>query len=201
MGEEPCRLAVDIGGTFTDVVLWSEEGQTTAKVLTTAQEPEKGVLTAVSQVLNKTRQSLSDVSLMIHGTTLATNALIERKGATTAFLTNKGFRDILEMGYEKRFAHYDLNAVRAAPLVPRTLRFCVPERMTADGRIKEPLDERAVRKVARSMAQADVEAIAIGFLHAYAYVQHEQISAEILGEELPGVRVSLSSEVCPEMRE
>ena len=201
MGEESCCLAVDIGGTFTDVVLWSDEGQTTAKVLTTAQEPEKGVLTAVSQVLNKTRQSLSDVSLMIHGTTLATNALIERKGATTAFLTSKGFRDILEMGYEKRFAHYDLNAVRAAPLVPRTLRFCVPERMTADGRILDPLDERAVRKVARSMAQADVEAIAIGFLHAYAYVQHEQIAAEILREELPGVRVCLSSEVCPEMRE
>ena len=105
------------------------------------------------------------------------------------------------MGYEKRFAHYDLNAVRAAPLVARTLRFCVPERMTADGRIKEPLDERAVRKVARSMAQADVEAIAIGFLHAYAYVQHEQIAAEILREELPGVWVCLSSEVCPEMRE
>ena len=201
MGEDPCRLAVDIGGTFTDVVLWSDEGQTTAKVLTTAQEPEKGVLTAVSQVLNKTRQSLSDVSLMIHGTTLATNALIERKGATTAFLTSKGFRDILEMGYEKRFAHYDLNAVKAAPLVPRALRFCVPERMTADGRVQEPLDEKAVRMVARSMAQAGVEAIAIGFLHAYAYVQHEQTAAAILREELPSVRVCLSSEVCPEMRE
>ena len=123
MGEEVCRLAVDIGGTFTDVVLWSAEGQTTAKVLTTAQAPEQGVLTAVHQVLNKTGRLLSDVSLMIHGTTLATNALIERKGAITAFLTSDGFRDILEMGYEKRFAHYDLNAARAAPLVPRPIRY------------------------------------------------------------------------------
>ena len=98
MGEEACRLAVDIGGTFTDVVLWSAEGQTTAKVLTTSQAPEQGVLTAVHQVLNKTGRLLSDVSLMIHGTTLATNALIERKGAITAFLTSDGFRDILEMG-------------------------------------------------------------------------------------------------------
>ncbi|HIF80796.1 MAG TPA: hydantoinase/oxoprolinase family protein [Gammaproteobacteria bacterium] len=201
MGEEVCRLAVDIGGTFTDVVLWSAEGQTTAKVLTTAQAPEQGVLTAVHQVLNKTGRLLSDVSLMIHGTTLATNALIERKGAITAFLTSDGFRDILEMGYEKRFAHYDLNAARAAPLVPRPLRYTVPERMTADGRVHVPLDQGAVRKVARLMSKASVEAIAVGFIHAYAYIQHEQMAAEILQAELPGVRICLSSDVCPEMRE
>jgi len=201
MGDGACRLAVDIGGTFTDVVLWSAEGQTTAKVLTTAQAPEQGVLTAVHQVLNKTGRLLSDVSLMIHGTTLATNALIERKGAITAFLTSDGFRDILEMGYEKRFAHYDLNAARAAPLVPRPLRYTVPERMTADGRVQVPLDQGAVREVAKALKKASVEAIAVGFIHAYAYVRHEQMAAEILQAELPGVRISLSSDVCPEMRE
>ena len=201
MSEGACRLAVDIGGTFTDVVLWSAEGQTTAKVLTTAEAPEQGVLTAVHQVLNKTGRLLSDVSLMIHGTTLATNALIERKGAITAFLTSDGFRDILEMGYEKRFAHYDLNASRAAPLVPRSLRYTVPERMTADGRVQVPLDQGAVREVAKSLESAGVEAIAGGFIHAYAYVRHEQMAAEILQAELPGVRICLSSDVCPEMRE
>ena len=201
MGEGACRLAVDIGGTFTDVVLWSAEGQTTAKVLTTAKAPEQGVLTAVHQVLNKTGRLLSDVSLMIHGTTLATNALIERKGAITAFLTSDGFRDILEMGYEKRFAHYDLNATRAAPLVPRPLRYTVPERMTADGRVQVPLDQGAVREVAKALKKASVEAIAVGFIHAYAYVRHEQMAAEILQAELPGVRICLSSDVCPEMRE
>ena len=201
MDNGSCRLAVDIGGTFTDVVLWSAQGQTTAKVLTTVQAPEQGVLTAVHQVLNETKRLLSDVSLMIHGTTLATNALIERKGAITAFLTSEGFRDILEMGYEKRFAHYDLNAARAAPLVPRPLRYTVPERMTADGRVHVPLDQGAVREVARTLKKTGVEAIAVGFIHAYAYAQHEQMAAEILQAELPGVNVCLSSDVCPEMRE
>ena len=149
MDKGSCRLAVDIGGTFTDVVLWSAQGQTTAKVLTTVQAPEQGVLTAVHQVLNETKRLLSDVSLMIHGTTLATNALIERKGAITAFLTSEGFRDILEMGYEKRFAHYDLNAARAAPLVPRPLRYTVPERMTADGREHVPSAQGAVSELGR----------------------------------------------------
>ncbi len=201
MAKPSCRIAVDIGGTFTDVVLWCASSQTTTKILTTAKAPERGVIEGVRQVLDQAGQSAAQVQLLIHGTTLATNALIERKGAKTALLTSQGFRDILEMGYEKRFAHYDLNATRAAPLVPRTLRFTVPERVTAGGRTVTPLDEGAVRSAAGEMARAGVEAVAVGFLHAFAHAAHEQAARAVISEILPDATVCLSSEVCPEMRE
>ena len=196
------RLAVDIGGTFTDVVLQGpDQSLTTTKVLTTAQAPEQGVLEGVLQLLHKASIKAADIGLLIHGTTLATNALIERKGAKTAFLTTAGFRDILEMGFEKRYAHYDLKADRPQPLVPRTLRFTVPERMRASGETLVALDESTVRAVAAILRQQQIEALAIGFLHAYAHPQHEQRAAQILAEELPQITLCLSSEVCPEMRE
>jgi len=195
------RLAVDIGGTFTDVVLETPAGLTTTKVLTTPQAPEQGVMRGVTRVLAEAKTEPGAVRILIHGTTLATNALIERKGAKTAFLTTEGFRDILEMGFEKRFAHYDLTATRPDPLVPRPLRFTVPERKSAAGETIVPLDEGAVRQAAAAMREAGVEAVAVGFLHAYAHGAHERTAGAILTEELPDASVCLSSEVCPEMRE
>lgn len=200
-GGSGCRLAVDIGGTFTDVVLETGRGLATVKVPTTANAPERGVMEGVAQALAEAGRSADEVRLLIHGTTLATNALIERKGARTAFLTTEGFRDLLEMGFEKRFAHYDLTARRPAPLVPRPLRFTVRERKSAAGRTLVPLDEAAVRRAGAAMRGASVEAVAIGFLHAYADAGHERTAAARLAEELPDATICLSGEVCPEMRE
>src|SRR5438132_200448 len=140
------RLAADIGGTFTDVVLESPAGRDTAKVLTTPA-PEVGVLEGVRRVLAAAGLPPSEVSVFVHGTTLATNALIERKGARTAFVTTEGMRDILEMGYEKRFEQYDVYMERPLPLVPRPLRFTVPGRRDGRGRVLRELDEAAVRAV------------------------------------------------------
>ncbi|MGH8675932.1 MAG: hydantoinase/oxoprolinase family protein [Burkholderiales bacterium] len=195
------KLAADIGGTFTDVVLETGRRRYTTKVLTTPA-PEAGVMEGIRHVLSEARCAPADVSLLIHGTTLATNALIERKGARTAFVTTEGMRDILEMGYEKRFEQYDVYMERPAPLVPRPLRFTVPERRDGRGRVLLPLDERAVRRVGERLAAERVQAVAVGFMHAYAWPDHEQRAAAILREMLPGdVTICLSSEVCPEIRE
>jgi N-methylhydantoinase A len=195
------RLAADIGGTFTDVVLESPAGRDTVKVLTTPA-PEAGVLEGVRRVLAAAGLPPSDVSVFVHGTTLATNALIERKGARTAFVTTEGLRDILEMGYEKRFEQYDVYMERPLPLVPRPLRFTVPGRRDGRGGVLRDLDETAVRAVGERLCDERVEAVAIGFMHAYAWPQHEQRAAEILRARLPAdVTVCLSSEVCPEIRE
>jgi N-methylhydantoinase A len=195
------RLAADIGGTFTDVVLESPTGRDTVKVLTTAA-PEIGVLEGVRRVLATAGLPPSEVSVFVHGTTLATNALIERKGARTAFVTTEGMRDILEMGYEKRFEQYDVYMERPLPLVPRPLRFTVRGRLDGRGQVLRDLDERAVRALGARLAAERVGAVAIGFMHAYAWPQHEQRTAELLRAELPGdVTICLSSEVCPEIRE
>ena len=161
------RLAADIGGTFTDVVLESAAGRDTAKVLTTPA-PEVGVLEGVRRVLAAAGLPPSEVSVFVHGTTLATNALIERKGARTAFVTTEGMRDILEMGYEKRFEQYDVYMERPLPLVPRPLRFTVPGRRDGRGRVLRELDESAVRAVGERLRAEGVGAVAIGFMHAYA---------------------------------
>jgi len=195
------RLAADIGGTFTDVVLESPAGRDTAKVLTTAA-PEVGVLEGLRRVLAVAGLPPSEVSVFVHGTTLATNALIERKGARIAFVTSEGMRDIVEMGYEKRFEQYDVYMERPRPLVPRRLRFTVPGRLDGRGRVQRRLDEAAVRAVGARLAAERVGAVAIGFMHAYAWPEHEQRAAEILRGELPAeVTICLSSEVCPEIRE
>ena len=137
------KLAADIGGTFTDIVLEAGRQRWSGKVLTTTQAPELGVIEGIGLVLEQSGMNPADIGVFIHGTTLATNALIERKGAKTAFVTTRGFRDILEQGYEKRFDHYDLMIDRSVPLVPRTLRFTVEERLSADGDVLQPrLDEQ-----------------------------------------------------------
>jgi N-methylhydantoinase A len=143
-----------------------------------------------------------DIGVFIHGTTLATNALIERKGARTAFITTKGFRDIIEQGYEKRFDHYDLMIDRPVPLAPRTLRFEIAERLAADGSVLVKLDESAVKGLSQRIIAEDVKSVAIGFLHAYAHDAHEVRVRELLARLLPkDVTICISSEVAPEIRE
>ncbi|MBT4020100.1 MAG: hydantoinase/oxoprolinase family protein [Alphaproteobacteria bacterium] len=195
------RLAADIGGTFTDVVLDTAGQRYTTKVLTTPRSPEIGVMNGVEVVLADSGVDAADIEIFVHGTTLATNALIERKGAKLAFLTTDGFRDIMEMGFEKRFEHYDVFMDKPVPLVPRTLRYTVAERISARGQTLATLNEQQVRDVAADMKTQDVEAIAVGLMHAYAHPAHEQRVREILAEELPDVTICISSEVCPEIRE
>src|SRR5687768_8753345 len=143
------RLAADIGGTFTDIVLETPARRHSSKVLTTTASPELGVLEGIEIVLAEAEVRAADVDVFIHGTTLATNALIERKGAKTAFITTEGFRDVIETGYEKRFDHYDLMIDRPAPLVARKRRYTLTERLAVNGDVLVPLDEAAVPALAR----------------------------------------------------
>jgi N-methylhydantoinase A len=195
------RLAVDIGGTFTDVVLETPDARFSTKVLTTKAAPEDGVLDGMLRALKLAAMEPRQVGLIVHGTTLATNAIIERKGARTALVTTKGFRDSIEMAQENRFEQYDIFIEKPEPLVPRTLRFTVPERVDARGGVRLALDEAAVAELAGVLQAQGVESVAVGFLHSYANPAHERRAAEILRASLPGVRLSLSCEVCPEVRE
>ena len=195
------RLGVDIGGTFTDVALEAGDRRYTAKNLTTARTPEEGVLTAVRAVMSEAGAAPGDVNLIIHGTTLATNALIERKGAKTAFLTTEGFRDVIEIRHENRFEQYDLNIDLPPPLVPRRLRLPVRERIAAQGVVLVPLDEASVDEAIDIIADQDIEAVAIGFLHSFTNPDHEQRVGEAVAKRLPDVAITLSSNVSPEMRE
>lgn len=195
------RLAVDIGGTFTDLALENGARRWTTKVLTTQAAPEQGVMQGVRAILAEAGLAPSDLSIVIHGTTLATNALIERKGAKTALITTEGFRDVLALGNEARFDQYDLQIVLPEPLVPRRLRLPVSERLDNEGHVLRPLDEGGLRALVPTLKSEGVEAIAIGFLHAFVNPVHERRAREILAEELPDVPISLSSDVSPEMRE
>ncbi|MGZ0176927.1 MAG: hydantoinase/oxoprolinase family protein [Acidimicrobiales bacterium] len=199
------RLAADIGGTFTDVVLEVEtpDGTTqfTAKVLTTPQSPADAVLEGVEAVLGQALIDTGDIELVVHGTTLATNALIERRGARTALVCTEGFRDSVAMAHENRFEQYDIFMERPDPLVPRYLRLGVPERLSADGDVLIPLDAAAVRGLIPTLVDNEIESVAIGFLHSYVDPRHEIEARSILLEALPHLSVTLSSEVCPEIRE
>jgi N-methylhydantoinase A len=199
--EPGARLGVDIGGTFTDVALELGDRRWSAKILTTPQAPERAVLEAVDAVLREAALRPADLSIIIHGTTLATNAIIERKGAKTALLTTEGFRDTIEIRHENRFEQYDVNIDLPPPLVPRRLRFPVRERIDARGRVLVPLDEPGVIAVTDRLAALGVESVAIGFLHSFTNPAHERRCGEMLAERLPGMPVTLSSDVSPEMRE
>jgi N-methylhydantoinase A len=195
------RLAIDVGGTFTDVVVDRSAQQWTTKVLTTPDAPERGVIEGVQAALNGAGLRPNDVGFMIHGTTLATNALIERKGARTALLTTEGFRDTIELGTESRFDQHDINLVKQAPLVPRNWRIPIIERVAADGEILRALNESSVLDAVGRLRTESIESVAVAFLHSYVQPMHEQRVRTLLLEHLPGVSVSLSSEVSPEMRE
>ncbi len=195
------RLGVDIGGTFTDVALERGDKRWSAKILTTPDAPERAVIEVIHRVLGEAGLCPADLSIIIHGTTLATNALIERKGAKTALLTTEGFRDTIEIRHENRFEQYDVNIDLPPPLVPRRLRFPVRERVDAQGRVLVPLDEAGVAALAERLAAQGVEAAAIGFLHSFTNPAHERRAGAILARRLPEVPVTLSSDVSPEMRE
>ncbi|MCH8810065.1 MAG: hydantoinase/oxoprolinase family protein, partial [Proteobacteria bacterium] len=198
---DPARLAVDIGGTFTDLVLEANGRRATVKVLTTQANPERGVLDGVAKVMAEAGIQAAEVGLIIHGTTLATNALIERKGAKTALIVTEGLRDSVEMAHENRFEQYDINIDRPEPLVPRYLRWPVTERLNAAGEALKPLDEASVEALIPAIAEHGVESLAIGLIHSYANPAHERRVAEILQAAVPDLSVTLSSEVCPEIRE
>src|ERR1700761_5852730 len=195
------RLAVDIGGTFTDIVLEVGGDRRTRKVLTTPARPEQAVLDGMRLILADAGAHARDIDVFIHGTTLATNAIIERRGATTALIATEGFRDVLDIGTESRYDQYDLAIDKPKPLVPRSLRFTVPERVDAHGGVRLPLDEAAVRALVPKLRAQEVESIAFAFIHAYANPAHEQRAASILQAEMRDIRVTLSSAVCPEIRE
>ncbi len=195
------RLAIDVGGTFTDVVLERGDLRFARKVLTSHDQPADAVLKGIHALLAEQRVEPSSISLVLHGTTLATNAIIERRGAKTALLTTEGHRDVLAMAYENRFEQYDVNIERPEPLIPRHLRIPVHERMSADGMPLRTLDSDLLQPAITTLRREAVESVAIGFLHSYANSMHEEEVAERLAHELPSVAVSLSSLVCPEIRE
>ena len=195
------RVGVDIGGTFTDVALAGGGETFTSKVLTTPSAPEEGVMQGLEQALGQATIDPADVEVVIHGTTLATNAIIERKGAKTALVVTEGFRDSVEMAYENRFEQYDINVQKPAPLVPRYLRVPVRERVDALGRVLLPPDSASIEAMIERLTREEVESIAIGFVHGYANPAHEELVAERLREVFPDTWLTLSSDVCAEIRE
>jgi N-methylhydantoinase A len=195
------RLGIDIGGTFTDVALEIGERRLTGKILTTPHAPEEGVLAALRSVTAEAGVEPGEVGVIIHGTTLATNALIERKGARTALLTTEGFRDVVEIRHENRFEQYDVNIDLPPPLVPRRLRLPVRERIDAQGGVLVPLDESSVARAIEALAAQQVEAVAVGLLHSFTNPDHERRVGDAIARRLPQLAVTLSCEVSPEMRE
>ncbi|UWR30089.1 hydantoinase/oxoprolinase family protein [Sulfitobacter sp. W002] len=195
------RLGVDIGGTFTDVVLEKGGESFSTKVLTTYAAPENAIIDGMHQVCTKAGITPADLTQIIHGTTLATNALIERRGAKTALITTQGFRDVIEMRTESRFEQYDLNLNLPEPLLPRQMRYTVEERVDATGAVLLPLDRTEVEALADRIAEGGYDSVAVGLIHSYLNDTHERMIREVLEERLPGVMVSISSEVSPQMRE
>ena len=196
-------LAVDIGGTFTDIVLFDTESNHIAvgKVLTTYPDPSQAVLSGVTQLLKDHNIDPASVRQVIHGTTLVTNTLIERKGAHTALIATEGFRDALEIGNEGRYDIYDLGLVKPPPLVERRLRFGIHERMAANGEVLHPLDANAVAELCKQLNAEGIESVAICLLHAFTNPRHELDVYEIVRDEMPRASISISHQVSPAMRE
>jgi N-methylhydantoinase A len=201
MSSEGIRIGIDIGGTFTDFALDKDDHFHTTKVLTTHQAPEQAIMNGLQTIMSQTASKPEDVELIIHGTTLATNAIIEQKGARVAMLTTMGFRDVLELGTESRFDQYDLNLVKPKPLVERAARFTISERLAADGSVLLPIDLAAIKEIAGELDKNKIESVAICFLHSFTNPQHEQKAADELRKYLPNIYISLSSQVAPEIRE
>lgn len=197
------RLGVDIGGTFTDLLLVDEDTGTTqiVKVLTTSADPAQGVMAAVAQAVEASDKPLGEVDILVHGTTLVTNTVIERKGSRTALLATRGHRDAVEIRREHRYAMYDVLLEMPEPLAPRYLRFGIEERTAASGRVVRPLNREQVAQLIRRLAARGVEALAVCFLHSYRNPNHELEVKAIAAEVAPGLHVSLSSEVAPEIKE
>jgi N-methylhydantoinase A len=197
------RVGVDIGGTFTDLILIDESSGAflLGKELTTPDDPSRAVEAVLAEALKRAGVDASQVRHLVHGTTLVTNAVIERKGARTALLTTQGFRDSIEIGRENRYELYDLMLEKPEPIVPRWLRIDVPQRSLSDGSSMTPLDAAFVERVGHELKAAGVEAVAIAFLHSFANPADERAARDALKRAAPELRVSLSSDVNPEIRE
>ena len=195
------RLAIDIGGTFTDLVLALPDRTLSAKLLTTHDAPDAAVIEGTAAILRDGGVDPARLDLVVHGTTLATNALIERKGARTALVTTRGFRDSLEIAYEHRFEQYDLYMERPTPLVERDRRLEVTERLAANGSVLLPLDVAGLDALVPQLQREKIEALAVSFLHSYINPAHEEQARAHLTKALPGVAITISSEVCREIRE
>ena len=201
MGSKSIRMGVDIGGTFTDVVLEVDGKPFSTKVLTTYAAPENAIVEGIHRVCDAAQIAPGEITQIIHGTTLATNALIERRGAKTALVTTEGFRDVIEMRTESRFEQYDLNLTLPEPLLPRQHRYTLSERLDAQGNVLIPLERAEIEALADRLARAGFDSIAVGLLHSYQNDAHEKLVREVLAERLPNAMVSLSCEVSPQMRE
>src|SRR5262249_25229972 len=197
------RMGIDIGGTFTDVVLEDLEQGTIqlGKVLTTPEDPAVAVIDATKQILARGGAAAADVLVVIHGTTLATNAVIERKGATTGLLTTDGFIDVLAIGRESRYDHYDLQLEAPEPLVPRSRRRGVVERIDRDGAVARSIDRKQLAAQVDTLRKAGVASIAVCYLHSFKTPAHERATADHIATVAPDILVSCSSDVSPELRE
>jgi N-methylhydantoinase A len=198
------RIAIDIGGTFTDFALLDSRTGCTAihKRLTTPSDPARAVLEGIVELLARQKASMTEVETVMHGTTLITNAIIERRGAVTGFLVTRGFRDVLDIGKEQRYDLFDLRIRFPEPLVPRPLRREVRERIQFDGTVETPLDDAEMRRAVNELVEEHkIEALAVGLLHSYANRAHEQQIQQLVAREFPSLHLSISSDVCPFMRE
>ena len=197
------RLGVDVGGTFTDLVLYDAENDCLeyAKTPSTPSDPALGVTDGIGQLVGRLQVRPGEISFFIHGTTVAINTLLERKGARTALITTSGFRDILQIGRQDRPSLYDWRIRRPEPLVPRHLSFEVEERVLYTGEVLLPLDIETVRPVVDRLREAEVDAVAVCLLHAYANPAHERAIGDLMAEAMPDVTVALSSQVLPEFKE
>ena len=197
------RIGVDIGGTFTDLVVFDDAAGSFAvgKTLTTPRDPSQAVETLVLESLEREGIAIGSVQQLIHGTTLVTNAIIERTGSRTALLATLGFRDSIEIGRENRYELYDLMLEMPQPLVPRYLRFGVPQRTLADGTTLQELDAAFVEQLAHELVANGIEAVAIAFLNSFTNASAEREARAIIQRIAPGMRISISSEVVPEIRE
>ncbi|AZH25226.1 hydantoinase/oxoprolinase family protein [Haloplanus aerogenes] len=199
--ETDARVGVDVGGTFTDVVVADESGLTMLKVPSTPDSPDRGVLDGLDAASEQGDVDPEAVAFFGHGTTVATNALLEREWAETALVTTEGFRDAVEIGRQTRPSLYDLRAEKPSPIVDRDRRYEVVERLDRRGEVVEPLDEEEARSIARTVADADVESVAVAFLFAFENDAHERRVRDLLHKEGVDGEISLSSEVLPEIRE
>jgi len=201
MTQKNARIGVDIGGTFTDVALDLDGTLFTGKVLTNYAQPEQAIIDGINVVCEKAGIDPKQVTTVIHGTTLVTNSLIERRGANTAFITTEGFRDVVEMRTENRFEQYDLNLTLPTPLVSRTSRYTLNERIGASGEILTPLNKEELYALVKKVVAAGYEAVAVGFIHSYTNDAHEVQVAKAFAEIAPELSVSISSHVSPQIRE
>lgn len=197
------KLGIDIGGTFTDFVLYDNSSNKLyfAKTLTTYPDPTVGIFNGVKELEDKFGFPVNNMDGIVHGTTLVTNAVIERKGAKTAFITTKGFEDVLEIGREMRYDIYDIFLTMPKPLVPRNLRMGVSERVDIEGNVITPLDKSALNSLATSLKENKIEAVGVCLLNSFANTSHEKVLGEYLAEHVPEMYYSLSSEIMPEIRE